>query len=84
MPEMAVAGPLNQLKLPNQFRFQPPAIGHFLQREPGAPAPAVLLRQVCERALLYFQRVNLLEQFRRDAGVKPFRVRAAYISFDPS
>lgn len=85
VPKVLITRPFDELKLRHQHRLQPPAFAHLGRRQSSAPASGLLLRQIRERAILDFQRLNLLEQLSaRDVGVNPLRVRAAYIRLGPS
>jgi hypothetical protein len=44
MAQMGIRRPLNELKLSDQHRFQPPTVSHFVGGQSGAPATALLLR----------------------------------------
>jgi hypothetical protein len=59
---MRILGPVNEFKLRNRHGPQPPALHHLGRRQTGAPAPRLFLRQVRERAVRDFQRLDLLEQ----------------------
>ena len=61
MTQMAVWGPFNELKLPDERWRKPPAIFHFLGRQPLSPSAAPRLRKVGERAFCRGQGPESLE-----------------------
>ena len=50
VPEVRVLSPFDKFKLPDELRFQPPALRHLRSRQTGSPPPGLILRQVRERA----------------------------------
>ena len=84
VPQVVVWGPFEEFKLPCQHRLQPSALFHFLRGEPLPPPPTSGFRKVCARHSSISNVLNPLNRFARDAGVKPLRAPAAYISLLPS
>jgi hypothetical protein len=74
---MVVAGPFDELNLPHQQRFQPPAFRHLCDRQSLAPPPSFLLREVRERHSLISSGLILSNNSIREAGVNPLLVRTA-------
>src|SRR5437588_147201 len=85
MPQVCVGRPLDEFKLPNQLWFQPPALLHLFSREALAPATALGLRQIGERALCHFESLESAEQLfarcRREAiaGARDIDQSVAFI-----
>ncbi len=78
---MAFRRPLDEHDQRHEYGLQPSAIFHLLGRQPNALASGFQFRQIGARAPLRLQALKPLNSFSRDAGVNPFRVRPAYISF---
>jgi hypothetical protein len=68
---MVVAGPLEELELPDQHGLEPYALGHLRLRQPLTPASALLLRQVHERAAIDLQALELTKERGPAGGGEP-------------
>jgi hypothetical protein len=62
MPKMPLRRPLGEFKLPDQNRFDPATIIHLFVRESLAPAPALRLWEIHERAAGNFKVPKSLKQ----------------------
>src|SRR6478752_5203546 len=76
---MPLAGPFNEFKLTDQYRLDPPTIGHLSSCQASAPTSGFLLRQVDKRASFHFQSTETLHQRFPDLGgeaiARPGRVQ---------
>ena len=68
--QVIFARPLQELDLRDQHRFQPPAVLHFCRRQARTPPAALGLREIHERAIVYFESAEFLEQLLADDGRK--------------
>src|SRR5262245_16738514 len=68
MPQMVVAGPLEELELTNEYRLQPLTLGHLCLRQTLPPPPAPSFRQVDEGTLAGLEAFELSEQLRTRDG----------------
>src|SRR5688572_11593646 len=71
MPQMVVAGPLEELELTDELRLQPLAFRHLRFRQPLTPTTAPRLRQIRKRALVDLEPLELSEQLRAGDRCKP-------------
>jgi hypothetical protein len=74
---VAVLHPFDKLKLPDKLWPQPSALFHLRCGQPRAPPAGFLLRQVGKRLSAISNGLIFLNSWAREAGVNPFRVRAA-------
>jgi hypothetical protein len=74
--QVIVSRPLKELDLRNEDRLDPSTFRHLRFCQSLTPSAAPGFREVREGALLDLQRVNVLNNCCRTAGVNPFRVRA--------
>src|ERR1700751_688409 len=72
VPQVSVLSPFDKFKLSDELRFQPPAL-HL---------PACFSGRFAKGHSEISSGLSFLKSSARDAGVNPFRVRAAYMSFD--
>jgi RNA polymerase sigma-70 factor (ECF subfamily) len=68
VPQVVVAGPLEELELADELRLQPLAFRHLRFRQPLAPTTAPRLRQIRKRALVDLESLEFLEQLRTRNG----------------
>src|SRR5215475_682438 len=78
VPEVAIIRPLDEFKLPHEHWCEPVTFAHLFRRQSGTPTPCLLLWQICERAFLGFQWLELSEEVgprrRREAVAGPSRI----------
>jgi hypothetical protein len=71
VPQVVVAGPLEELELADELRLQPLAFRHIRFRQSLAPPTAPRFRQIRKRALVDLEPFELSEQLRAGDRCKP-------------
>src|SRR5438045_4031312 len=66
VPKVIFARPFQELNLRDQHRLKPTAVLHLRCRQARTPSAALRLREIHERAILYFQPAEFLEQLLPD------------------
>jgi hypothetical protein len=84
VPQVCVLGPFDKLKLPDECGFSHRHSAILAAVRPAPHFPAFFSGRFAKGHPEISSSLSFLKSSARDAGVNPFRVRAPYISFDPS